>query len=97
MSLQKSCHVLRIVPQLFKMEGDLVLWDGPLGKTVGGTHPDLFKVVDLMLHQSKSHFARTMRTSSRVYKEVPVDTTDLSEEDPTRVEEVTPQQHLCHK
>lgn len=79
----------RLVPQPFKMEGDLVLWDGPLGKTVGGTHPDLFEVVDLMLHQSETHFARSMRTSSRVYKEVLVDTIDLSEEHPMRMEEVT--------
>ncbi len=78
----------RLVPQPFKLEGDLVLWDGPLGKTVGGTHPDLFEVVDLMLHQSETHFARSMRTSSRGYKEVLVDTKDLSE-DPTRMEEVT--------
>ncbi|XP_076129224.1 uncharacterized protein LOC143110221 [Alosa pseudoharengus] len=78
----------RLVPQPFKLEGDLVLWDGPLGKTVGGTHPDLFEVVDLTLHQSETHFARSMRTSSRVYKEVLVDTKDLSE-DPMRMEEVT--------
>ena len=44
----------RLVPQPFKMEGDLVLWDGPLGKTVGGTHPDLFEVVDLTLQQAAS-------------------------------------------
>ena len=79
----------RLVPQPFKMEGDLVLWDGPLGKTVGGTHPDLFEMVDLTLLQSETHFARSMRTSSRVYKEVLVDTLDLSEEDPTRMDEVT--------
>lgn len=71
------------------MEGDLVLWDGPLGKTVGGTHPDLFKVIDLTLHQSETHFARSMRTSSKVYKEVLVDPIDLSEEVPTRIKEVS--------
>lgn len=59
-----------LVSQPFKLEGDLVLWDGPLGKPVVGTHPDLFEVVDLTLHQSETHFARSMRTSSRVYKEV---------------------------
>ncbi|KAF1380216.1 hypothetical protein PFLUV_G00184520 [Perca fluviatilis] len=78
----------RLVPQPFKLEGDLVLWDGPLSKTVGGTHPDLFEVVDLTLHQSETHFARSMRTSSRVYKEVLVHTKDLSEDLP-RMEEVT--------
>ncbi|XP_062390786.1 uncharacterized protein LOC134078694 [Sardina pilchardus] len=78
----------RLVPQPFKLEGDLVLWDGPLGKTVAGTHPDLFEVVDLTLHQSETHFARSMRTSSRMYKEVVVATEDLSD-DPTRMEKVT--------
>ncbi|XP_065152486.1 uncharacterized protein [Paramisgurnus dabryanus] len=78
----------RLVPQPFKLEGDLVLWDGPLGKTIGGTHPDLFEVVDLTLHQSDTHFARSMRTSSRVYKEVLVDAKNLSEV-PTRMEKVT--------
>ncbi|KAL1006955.1 hypothetical protein UPYG_G00079630 [Umbra pygmaea] len=76
-----------LVPQPLKLEGDLVLWDGPLGKTVGGTHPDLFEVVDLTLHQCETHFARSMRTSSRVYKEVLVDTKDASE-DLTKMEEV---------
>lgn len=69
------------------MEGDLVLWDGPLGKTVGSTHPDLFEVVDLAL-QSETPFARSMRTSSRVYKEVLVNNINLGA-NPTKVEEVT--------
>lgn len=60
----------RLVPQPIKVEGDLVLWDGPLGKTVGGTHPDLFEVVDLAAHRSETHFARSMRTASRAYREV---------------------------
>lgn len=42
----------RLVPQPVKREGDLVLWDGPLGKTIGGAHPDLFESVDVTLHQS---------------------------------------------
>lgn len=60
----------RLVPQPLKMKGDLILWDGPLGKTIGGTHPDLFESVDLTFHQSETHFARTMRTSSKLYREV---------------------------
>ncbi|CAI5644746.1 unnamed protein product [Oreochromis niloticus] len=32
----------QLVPQKIRSIGDLVLWDGPLGKTIGGTHPDLF-------------------------------------------------------
>lgn len=63
----------RLVPQPIKVEGDLVLWDGPLGKTVGGTHPELFEEVDLAVHRSDTHFARSMRTASRVYREIFVD------------------------
>lgn len=67
----------RLVPQPSKREGDLVLWDGPLGVTVAGTHPNLFESVDLTLLQSETHFARTMRTSSELYKEVILGTEDL--------------------
>lgn len=31
----------RLAPQRIKIVGDLVLWESPLGKTVGGAHPDL--------------------------------------------------------
>ncbi|KAK7918659.1 hypothetical protein WMY93_009943 [Mugilogobius chulae] len=47
----KEIHLLishkegQLVPQKVRSIGDLVLWDGPLGKTVGGTHPDLFEEV----------------------------------------------------
>lgn len=60
----------RLVPQPTRVVGDLVLWDGPLGKTVGGAHPDLFEDVDLAVHTSETHFARSMRTASRTYKEI---------------------------
>lgn len=60
----------RLVPQPTKVEGDLVLWDGPLGKTVGETHPELFEEVD---HRSDTHFARSMRTASKAYREILVD------------------------
>ena len=63
----------RLVPQPTKVEGDLVLWDGPLGKTVGGTHPELFEEVDLAVHRSDTHFARSMRTASRANREILVD------------------------
>lgn len=69
----------RLVPQPTKVEGDLVLWDGPLGKTVGGTHPDLFEVVDLAVHRSGTHFARSLRTASRAYREILVDPAGPSE------------------
>lgn len=58
----------RLVPQPTKIVGDLVLWDGPLGKTIGGTHPDLMETVDLAVYCSETHLARTMRLASMVYK-----------------------------
>lgn len=33
----------RLAPQRLQRVGDLVLWDGPLGKIVSGAHPDLFE------------------------------------------------------
>lgn len=59
----------RLVPQPTKVVGDLVLWNGPLGKTVGGTHPDLFEAVDLAMLRSDTRLARSMRTASMAYKE----------------------------
>ncbi|KAK7898432.1 hypothetical protein WMY93_019285 [Mugilogobius chulae] len=35
----------QLAPQKIRTVGDLVLWDGPLGKVIGGTHPDLCLVV----------------------------------------------------
>lgn len=29
----------RLAPQRVRVVGDLVLWESPLGKTVGGAHP----------------------------------------------------------
>ncbi|XP_061661725.1 uncharacterized protein LOC133492908 [Syngnathoides biaculeatus] len=52
--------------------GDLVLWDGPLGKTVGGTHTDLFEKVSLAPHTSKTHFSRSMRATGVKYQELSV-------------------------
>lgn len=49
--------------------GDLVLWDGPLGKTVGGAHPKLFEEVEVSAHMSKTHFARSMRAAAVKYEE----------------------------
>lgn len=69
----------RLVPQRTKVVGDLVLWDGPLGKTVGGTHPDLFEKVDLAAHTSKTHFARSMRATAVKYQEL-CDTNGISAE-----------------
>ncbi|XP_073797048.1 uncharacterized protein [Danio rerio] len=60
----------RLAPQRVKIVGDLVLWDSPLGKTVAGAHPDLFEVVDMAAYESKTHFARSMRTAAARYEEI---------------------------
>lgn len=52
----------RLAPQRLQRIGDLVLWDGPLGKIVSGVHPDLFEKVEVTAWQSKTHFAHSMRT-----------------------------------
>lgn len=76
-----------LVPQPFKMEGNLVLWDSRRGKTVGSTHPNLSEEVDLTPHLSETHFAKSMRTCSQVYRDVRDYSQDL-DEDPTRMENV---------
>lgn len=40
----------QLAPQRIKAVGDLVLWDGPLGKTVGGMHPELFEELTVSPH-----------------------------------------------
>lgn len=53
-----------------RIVGDLVLWDGPFGKTMGGTHLELFEDVTLSAYWSKTHFARSMRLAAVKYEEV---------------------------
>lgn len=60
----------QLVPQKVRSVGDLVLWDGPLGKTVGGSHPDFLEDVTVTAHGSRTHFARSMRTAAVGYKEI---------------------------
>ncbi|KAL1254331.1 hypothetical protein QQF64_016560 [Cirrhinus molitorella] len=60
----------RLAPQRVKVIGNLVLWEGPLGKTVGGAHSDLFEKVDMAVHKSETHFARSMRASAVKYQEI---------------------------
>ncbi|KAI3359231.1 hypothetical protein L3Q82_002750 [Scortum barcoo] len=60
----------RLAPQRVKVIGDLVLWEGPLGKTVGGAHPDLFEDVEMATHTSETHFARSMRATAVKYQEL---------------------------
>ena len=60
----------QLVPQKIQTVGNLVLWDGPLGKTVGGSHPDLFEDATVAAHLSNTHFARSMRTAATKYYEL---------------------------
>lgn len=62
----------QLAPQRIRVIGDLVLWDGPLGKTVGGTHPELFEELTLSAHMSKTHFVRSMRAAAEKYEELKV-------------------------
>ena len=60
----------RLAPQRVKVIGDLVLWESPLGKTVGGAHPDLFEEVEVAAYESRTHFAHSMRTAALKYQEI---------------------------
>lgn len=51
----------RLAPQKLQRVGDMVLWDGPLGKIVSGVHPDLFEEIDVTAWHSKTHFAHSMK------------------------------------
>ena len=62
----------RLAPQRLKVIGDLVLWESPLGKTVGGAHPDLLEEVEVAAYESRTHFARSMRTAAVRYQEITV-------------------------
>ena len=53
-----------------KVIGDLVLWEGPLGKTIGGAHPHLFEEVEMAAHTSETHLARSMRATAVKYQEL---------------------------
>ncbi|RXN14669.1 gag-pol fusion poly [Labeo rohita] len=46
------------------------MWDGPLGKTVAGSHPELFEEIAVSAHISKTHYARSMRTAAVKYEEL---------------------------
>lgn len=60
----------QLVLQWIKTIRDLVLWDGPLGKVVRGTHPELFEEMTVSAHMSKTHFARSMRAAAVKYEEL---------------------------
>ncbi|CAI5658447.1 unnamed protein product [Oreochromis niloticus] len=54
-----------LAPQRMMRCGDLVLWDGPLGKTISGAHPDLFEDVEVTARFSSTHFGCSMKTESQ--------------------------------
>lgn len=58
----------RLVPQKVCSIGDLVLWDGPLGKTVAGTHPRLFGEGTVAVGNSRTHFAKSMSAATPIPK-----------------------------
>ncbi|XP_056138840.1 seizure protein 6 homolog [Lampris incognitus] len=60
----------RLTLQRVKVVGDRVLWASPLGKTVGGVHPDLFEEINVTAQTSETHFARSMRTAAVKYDEI---------------------------
>lgn len=51
----------RLVPLTVQAVGDPVLWDGPLGKTVGGTHPELFEEHIMSAYNSKTNFKKNKK------------------------------------
>ena len=71
----KEIHLLishregQLAPQKIRTVGDLILWDGPLGTTVGGCHCELFEELAMSANMSKTHFARSMRAAALKYEE----------------------------
>ena len=80
----------RLAPQRIKVTADLVLWDGPLGKTVGGAHPELFEEeLTVTAYKSKTHFARSMRTVAMKYEEVTRSIPEPSTKSPISLQETS--------
>ncbi len=82
MDLPISHREGRLAPLRVSIVGDLVLWDSPLGKTVAGAHPELFEMVDMSAIESKTHFARSMRSTSpqlRNFNQEPTPTSTTTE------------------
>lgn len=53
-----------------RVVGDLVLWERPLGKTVGGPHPDLCDELNVATHKSETNFTHSMRTATVRYEKI---------------------------
>lgn len=85
----------QLAPQKIRTVGDRVLWDGPMGKTVAGTHPELFEEVTVSAYTSRIHFPRSMRAAAVRYEEhtcvVPIHSPQ-SQQTPVGVQ---PQQSSC--
>ena len=79
----------RLAPQRVRVVGDLVLWDSPLGKTVGRAQPSLFEEIEVAAHESKAHFALSMRTATVKYEEIVSPTTQMQEENMAGVRAAT--------
>lgn len=47
----------QLVTQKVRSIADLVLWVDPLGKAVGGSHPDLIEDIAATAHGCRTHFA----------------------------------------
>lgn len=52
---------------------NVVLWESPLGNTVGGAQSDLSKDVEVVMHQSKTHFDWSVRTAAVKYRGIITD------------------------
>lgn len=50
----------QLVPHIVQHVGDLALWDGPLGKTVVGTHLNLFEKLETAMTGPAAHPAKAM-------------------------------------
>ncbi|KAK2905980.1 hypothetical protein Q8A73_009923 [Channa argus] len=67
----------RLAPQRVKADGDLVLLESPPGKTVGGTHPDLFEqwrpVIQLLANGSSRNGGNRTASVQHVSQNVVAD------------------------
>lgn len=59
-----------LLPIEKQVVGDLVLWNGPLGKSAGGAHPDLHETVNKAFHGSRTHVECSMRATAVMDEEV---------------------------
>ena len=58
-----------LLPQIKKITGNLVLFEGPLGKVIGGSHPNIIEQVIKTAQESTVHYIRSMKTAAITYTE----------------------------